>query len=72
MSFLSEYQAELHSHLRATSQSHTPATLELPLREFYSVLNVSDVLEYSRKSYGPDRPLDLQTTNLKVFRLSSY
>ena len=44
MSFLSEYKAELHSYLRATSQSHTPAALELPLRECYSVLNVSDVL----------------------------
>ena len=49
MSFLSEYQAELHSHLRATSQSHTPAALELPLRECNLVLNASDVLEYSRK-----------------------
>ena len=46
--FLFEYRAELHSHLRSTSQSHTPAALELPLRECYSVLNVSDVLEYSR------------------------
>ena len=35
LSFVSEYQAELHSHLRATSQSHTPAALALPLREWY-------------------------------------
>ena len=32
-SFLSEYQAELQSHFRATSQSHTQAVLELPFTQ---------------------------------------
>ena len=63
MSFFPEYQAELHSILRATSQSPTPAALELPLRECYSVLNVSDVLESAVKSWTIENKSEHDKTN---------